>query len=332
MSFKDIDLSLLSHIIQSLSGISWNLIQHSLREHPSLQLSILPALMSPRSLLSIYLATHPLYFTFTHYTSSPNGGNQSKRFRQRVSNSTSNKTKAHLCSVLSSPRVTIRISNGIQEYKVSRELLCEQSPYFAAMFQGKFREAKDQSVTLQAMEGVISEQSFEGLVQWICIKRVTFDLASPSDQITAFIELARLADMCGMVEMQEYLASSVNGILKKGYYDSNPEAPRSLSKHLTTQHICSATALPEGHPLFRVLCVASVRDILEKKCSRLVEATRSNHRYAAGVLQEVIASLDGMTLSLTQDSSAKHMTAVCYGRDFICGTQISIATTKKRIQ
>jgi len=94
-----------------------------------------------------------------------------------------------------SPQVTIRIGSASHEYKLLKALLCKQSPYFAAMFEGTFREGEEQSTTLEEMNGVVTPRSFQILVQWVCLSRVVFRKCAPDVSITTAIEFARLADM-----------------------------------------------------------------------------------------------------------------------------------------
>jgi hypothetical protein len=67
----------------------------------------------------------------------------------------------------SGPQVTIRIGSASHEYNLPKALLCKQSPYFAAMFAGPFREGEEQATTLEEINGVVTPRSFEILVQWV---------------------------------------------------------------------------------------------------------------------------------------------------------------------
>lgn len=65
---------------------------------------------------------------------------------------------------LHGPLVTIRIKPAGAEYIVSKDILTSQSPCFANMFDGPFREGKEQVATLEEFKGVVSVQSFEVLL------------------------------------------------------------------------------------------------------------------------------------------------------------------------
>ncbi|KAH9208534.1 hypothetical protein DL95DRAFT_467681 [Leptodontidium sp. 2 PMI_412] len=68
-----------------------------------------------------------------------------------------------LLPLYSGPQVTIRISFASHEYILPKALLCKQSPYFAAAFEGNFKEGEDQSTTLEVIDGVGSTRSFQML-------------------------------------------------------------------------------------------------------------------------------------------------------------------------
>ncbi|KAH6662122.1 hypothetical protein B0J14DRAFT_662947 [Halenospora varia] len=63
------------------------------------------------------------------------------------------------------PHVSIRIgSTSPDEFKVPKALLCKQSPYFAATFEGDFKEARDHSTILEEVDGVVTTRSFQMLL------------------------------------------------------------------------------------------------------------------------------------------------------------------------
>lgn len=43
------------------------------------------------------------------------------------------------------------------------------------MFEGSFRESQEQMATLQEIEGVVSVQSVEALIQWLYRRTIKFD-------------------------------------------------------------------------------------------------------------------------------------------------------------
>ncbi|KAL4860661.1 hypothetical protein BDV12DRAFT_94060 [Aspergillus spectabilis] len=80
------------------------------------------------------------------------------------------------------------------------------------MFEGNFAEAK-QVATLEEVEGVVSVRSLEALIQWLYLRRIQFDCEGPEDQISATIELVRLADMCNITGMESQMAQYIKAIL-----------------------------------------------------------------------------------------------------------------------
>ncbi|CZR66023.1 uncharacterized protein PAC_15923 [Phialocephala subalpina] len=162
------------------------------------------------------------------------------------------------------PQVTIRIGSASHEYTLPKALLCKQSPYFAAAFEGNFKEGDDQSITLEEIDGVVSTRSFQMLSQWLCLGRVVFDELTPEESITAAIEFARLADMCSVTGME----SLMSGHIKKVIISSAPPPPpkgltetRDLDTNthcLISQHIISVESLPAGHPVRGLLAAAVI--------------------------------------------------------------------------
>jgi hypothetical protein len=63
--------------------------------------------------------------------------------------------------MFSGPQVSIRVGDDGPTYQVSKDLICKQSPYFAAMFGGKFKEAERNTTTLTKIEGAVSASSVE---------------------------------------------------------------------------------------------------------------------------------------------------------------------------
>ncbi|KAF9885059.1 hypothetical protein FE257_000790 [Aspergillus nanangensis] len=92
----------------------------------------------------------------------------------------------------------VKIEIGVTVYHVSKIILCETSRYFARMFDGNFKEGEAQSAVLEKVEGVVSNRSFELLLQWLYLGRITVGEEPPSEQISAMIEFARFADMLGI--------------------------------------------------------------------------------------------------------------------------------------
>ncbi|KFY91986.1 hypothetical protein V498_05206 [Pseudogymnoascus sp. VKM F-4517 (FW-2822)] len=68
---------------------------------------------------------------------------------------------ASLLPLYVGPWVTIRIGSASSEYKLPKALLCRQSPDFASMFNGNFKEGEEQSATLAEIDGVVSARKLQ---------------------------------------------------------------------------------------------------------------------------------------------------------------------------
>ncbi|KAJ5460772.1 uncharacterized protein N7458_002324 [Penicillium daleae] len=110
------------------------------------------------------------------------------------------------------PQVTIRLVPSNTEYKVPKPLICKDSSYFAAMFESEFIEGQTKTVDMKEIEDVVSPRSMEALLQWLWHRRVRFD-NKPGDQISAAIELCRLADMCNIKGLGAEMALSIKNVL-----------------------------------------------------------------------------------------------------------------------
>jgi hypothetical protein len=128
-------------------------------------------------------------------------------------------------------------------------------------FENEFKEGQEQKAALDKVEGVVSAQSLEALLQWLYLGTVKFDLEIPKDQVSAAIELARFADMCQITGLESEMARYIKDILI-----ANPEpGPFTgrrvdvITYYLEPWHIISATLLPEGHSVRQILARVSVR-------------------------------------------------------------------------
>ncbi|CAG8328027.1 unnamed protein product [Penicillium salamii] len=193
------------------------------------------------------------------------------------------------------PTVKIRISSSDHEYEISKHLLCQESTYFTAMFEGNFAEGEQQVATVEEVEGVVSVRSFEALIQWIYLRRTQFDSASPEDQISATIELVRLADMCNITGIESQMARYIKDVL---IANPDPRCDGFFLRHidtntycLTRQHIIWASFLPPGHLVRRILAAASVEGYLRDENYKFLQETHEHPTFGADLLQEVRSTL-----------------------------------------
>lgn len=204
-----------------------------------------------------------------------------------------------LLPLYSGPQVTIRIGSASHEYKLPKALLCKQSPYFAAMFEGPFKEGEEQSTTLEEIHGVVTPRSFQMLVQWVCLGRVVSRECAPDVAITTAIEFARLADMCRITGMESLMAEHIKAIIL-----ANPlpdlewlERPPDTNTHcLTSQHITSAVALPEGHPVRAILAAATVEGCLRQHNYKFEREASRVPEFSVDLLKAVRATIESITI------------------------------------
>ena len=169
------------------------------------------------------------------------------------------------------PHVSIRIgSTSPDEFKVSKALICNQSPYFAATFEGNFKEGRDQSTILDEVDGVVTTRSFQMLLQWLYIGRVVFDELSSEEAITAILEFVRLADMCGISGMESLMATHITRLILADDIHRAREHSDARTWCFKHQHITSAAALPKGHLVRNRLAAAAVKGYFHFQDSRFV--------------------------------------------------------------
>lgn len=185
------------------------------------------------------------------------------------------------------------------------------------MFEGYFPEGEQQRATLEEVEGVVSVRSFETLIQWLYLRKIRFDSESSEDQVSAAIEFVRLADMCNITGIESRMAQYIKDILI-----ANPD-PRgnNFIRHidantycLTSQHIVSATFLPSGHLVRRILASASVEGYLRDENYKFMQETHQHPNFGADLLQEVRSTLGKLKVT-------KHKMIL---EDPISGTEISM--------
>jgi hypothetical protein len=188
-----------------------------------------------------------------------------------------------------------------------KALLCKQSPYFAATFEGKFQEGEEQSTTLTEVDGVVSTRSFELLVQWLYLGRVIFSDLTPEEAITATIEFVRFADMCGVTGMECSMAERIKAIIIAnpaptiGYATRDPDTNTYC---LASQHIKSAAFLPEGHPVRITLAMAAVEGYLRHDNFKFLRETQEVPSFSIDLLKSVKATLNTLSVGGYSGKSA----------------------------
>ncbi len=172
------------------------------------------------------------------------------------------------------------------------------------MFDGPFKEGEEQSATLEEIDGVVTPRSFQMLVQWVCLGRVVFVESAPDVSITTAIEFARLADMCYITGMESTIAKHIKAIIlanqgEKDWVYDKARAPDTNTRCLTSQHITSAVALPEGHPVRAILAAAAAEGCLRLHNYRFDSEAANTPGFSADLLKAVRATLESINTEST---------------------------------
>ena len=160
------------------------------------------------------------------------------------------------------------------------------------MFEGNFKEADGNSATLKEIDGVLSTQSFEMLVQWVCLGRIEYGDTSPTDALTLSIEFARLTDMYMITGANHLMAERMKTIIladaKLHKYDHDYGGVFGTNVLcVKTHHIVSAASLPRGHPVREVLAMAMVEGFFTMQDERPFEETEEIPGFAADLLSAI---------------------------------------------
>jgi hypothetical protein len=147
---------------------------------------------------------------------------------------------------------------------------------------------------LAEIEGVVSTQSFELLIQWLYLGRVIFGDLAPEDAITATISFVRIADMCGVTGMEHLMANRIKAIIlhKPSPTGDRPKRnPGANTDFLVSQHIRSAALLPDGHPIRNILANAAVEGYLISDGHKFLREAKEVTSFSYDLLTSVKATL-----------------------------------------
>lgn len=162
------------------------------------------------------------------------------------------------------------------------------------MFEGRFKEGGQQTTILEEVEGIVSVQSLEAFLQWLYLGKIKFDLGEPKHHIAATIELARFADMCNITGMETQIGRYLKDILIANPCPKYEGGGVVDTYCLTSQHIISATFLPHGHAIRRILAAATLNGYLLCENHKFAEEAREYPTYGFDLLQEVGLALKGL--------------------------------------
>lgn len=191
------------------------------------------------------------------------------------------------------------------------------------MFESEFIEGQTKTVDMKEIEDIVSPRSMEALLQWLWHRRVRFD-NRPGDQISAAIELCRLADMCNIKGLGAEMALSIKNVLianRDADPKMNPKQWINLNtRWITENHINSASFLPRGHAVRRILAAASVEGFIQGPNYKFSNQAREHPTFAADLLEEVRCAL----------TSVSQIQGTPYVKDPITGSHCRFKGTSSR--
>ncbi len=150
-----------------------------------------------------------------------------------------------MTTLFSGPMATITVDST--EFNLPKELLCYNSSFFDRSLNGKFREATEQKVGIDA-----SIDAFKLVVKWIYTCNIVFSsaLSSPSQIISRLLEFLLLADFLQLLGPFDTIANEIKRILCE---------TRTSRNFLTSGHIRQVMQLPPGHVARQVVIQACVK-------------------------------------------------------------------------
>lgn len=150
------------------------------------------------------------------------------------------------------------------------------------MFQsGRFAEGINREATLEDMDGVVSPQSLENLLQWIYREKVSFASTEYPDVISEMLEFLRIADMCDVHGMEQVTADFLEDIFRK-FEDC--ERPPNM---ILPQHITSTGLLPHEHPFRLAMAKCLMRHFVEDDDFPFLDELCQAPEFSTDVLKEV---------------------------------------------
>ncbi|KAJ5721103.1 uncharacterized protein N7483_009037 [Penicillium malachiteum] len=195
------------------------------------------------------------------------------------------------------PLVKLRLNPSNREFTVSKDLLCAESKILAVMFEeGRFKESQQMEANLNEEEHIVSVRSVEALIQWIYIRVVKFDVEDPGENITAAMELVRLADLYFITGLETEMAQYIKKIIianpgpkrtgtSKSKYDTLSERD---THWLNAEHIISATYLRPDHPVRQTLAAACVAGFIQHYPGKFHKLTDDYPSFRADLARQVV--------------------------------------------
>jgi hypothetical protein len=104
----------------------------------------------------------------------------------------------------------------LQTFQVYKSVLCRQSPFFAAAFEGGFAEGLTQSMTLED----VNEKEFGSFVDWLHSKELRSQTTQPLSAETMF-KLWKLGDRFLVPRIQNEVMKILHAAAKRSHTDSD---------------------------------------------------------------------------------------------------------------
>ncbi|KAL3475571.1 hypothetical protein BJX99DRAFT_157937 [Aspergillus californicus] len=183
------------------------------------------------------------------------------------------------------------------------------------MFEGNFKETEEQLAELEEIDGVVSNRIFSLLLQWLYLGRFKFAEESPSDRITAMIELARFADMLKINGMDPQIVECIRTtVLDNPHQHNNPRGgsartPDTHIHHMTPEHIDAASRLPKGHLVRLLPAKAAVHAYLHSDNFKFSKETQDVPEFAADLLEVLNVALKSFKYNYTTQGLKRRLGA-----------------------
>jgi hypothetical protein len=174
------------------------------------------------------------------------------------------------------------------------------------MFDGDFKESKEHCAVLAEVEGVVSIRSFKLFLQFVYTGHVKLGDEPPEDQISAFIEFARLADMLGVANTEHKVATHIESIILKNLpYDSSmfitrqDRKPDENIRLISPSHIRDAACLPKGHEIRSLFAKAVIETFVmgSPKKFKFAEEREEVPAFAVDLLEQLGPTFKSFTAS-----------------------------------
>jgi hypothetical protein len=203
-------------------------------------------------------------------------------------------------------KVTISIGSSENTYLVPKDLLSQKSQYFSVMFDESFLESQTHCVTLPLIEEVTSVQSFETLLWWLRCGTFRFLHPSPTQQISAMVELTRFADMCLVTDVELLIADEIKRTLLSSI--SMVKIRGNNTTYLTSEHISPVALLPAKHSVRQVIAAAVLEGVLTSFMLnfKFAEETCTTSNFRADLHQQLETALGNVRVYFDRRDRFRH--------------------------